>query len=417
MIRQDTFLDKLVAKMERLDTSSLQAQFLNLAREKGWMETVFQSIQEGILVVSGQGELQYANRAAESLLGLDAARMRGKALDKYLPEIDWGRLVRQDEEEWAKLVRSEIEISYPEPRRLSFYAVPIQGRGSASRPRDAREGSASPRDAGEGSASRPRDARPPEPCVLVMLRDVTHEHEEDTTRVESERINAVKYLASGLAHEIGNPLNSLGIHLQLLEREVDRISEKEGREDLKELVRIAREEVARLDLVNKQFLGALRPAAPVFVKGDVAESLKEVLQTLRSEIENRKVEVILKMKRDLPEVYVDGGQMKQVFFNLVKNAFQAMPGGGTLTVEFDADDRNVTVSIRDTGTGIPPEEFRRLFEPYRTTKASGHGLGLMIVQRIVQDHGGQIEVESKRGEGTVFRIVLPLAERRIRMLK
>jgi signal transduction histidine kinase len=249
-----------------------------------------------------------------------------------------------------------------------------------------------------------------------MLRDVTHERELETDLLESERLTAVKQLAAGVAHEIGNPLNSLGIHLQLLERELKNASKAEP-EHLQELVGVARDEVSRLDLIISQFLGALRPAAPVFVKGDVVETLKEALQTLRSEIENRKVEVVLKMKRDLPEVHVDTGQMKQVFFNLIKNAFQAMPGGGKLTVEFDADDRNVTVSIRDTGTGIPEDEFRRLFEPYRTTKASGHGLGLMIVQRIVQDHGGQIEVASKKGKGTVFRIVLPLAERRIRMLK
>ena len=386
MARQDGFLDRLVARMERLDTSSLQTQFLNLAKERGLLETIFQTIQEGVLVVSGDGELQYANRAAESLLGFDASRMRGRSIEKHLPDIDWARLAKREEKEWAKLVRSEVEVSHPERKVLSFYAVPIEEN------------------------------------ILVMLRDVTPEYEAEVSRVESERINAVKYLASGLAHEIGNPLNSLGIHLQLLERELEHVSDAGRREELKELARIASEEVRRLDLVNKQFLGALRPVAPVVAKGDVSEPLKEVLQTLRSEIENRNVEVVLRLKRDLPEVYVDAGQMKQVFFNIIKNAFQAMSGGGggsvpTLTVEFDADDRNVIISIRDTGTGIPEEEFKRMFEPYRTTKAGGHGLGLMIVQRIVQDHGGQIEVASKQGEGTVFRIVLPLADRRIRRLK
>ena len=386
MARQDGFLDRLVARMERLDTSSLQTQFLNLAKERGLLETIFQSIQEGVLVVSGDGELLYANRAAESLLGFDASRMRGRSIEKHLPDIDWARLAKREEKEWAKLVRSEVEVSHPERKVLSFYAVPIEEN------------------------------------ILVMLRDVTPEYEAEVSRVESERINAVKYLASGLAHEIGNPLNSLGIHLQLLERELEHVSDTGRREELKELARIASEEVRRLDLVNKQFLGALRPVAPVVAKGDVSEPLKEVLQTLRSEIENRNVEVVLRLKRDLPEVYVDAGQMKQVFFNIIKNAFQAMSGGGggsvpTLTVEFDADDRNVIISIRDTGTGIPEEEFKRMFEPYRTTKAGGHGLGLMIVQRIVQDHGGQIEVASKQGEGTVFRIVLPLADRRIRRLK
>jgi len=120
-------------------------------------------------------------------------------------------------------------------------------------------------------------------------------------------------------------------------------------------------------------------------------------------------------------VDIDVNLIKQALLNLMINALQAMPEGGELMLKIStqraAQRDECCLEVIDTGTGIPEDEFRRLFEPYRTTKASGHGLGLMIVQRIVQDHGGQIEVASKQGEGTVFRIVLPLADRRIRRLK
>jgi PAS domain S-box-containing protein len=386
MARQAGFLDKLVARLERLDTASLQAQFLNLAKERGLLETIFQSIQEGVLVVTGDGVLQYANHAAETLLGIDASRLRGRSIARFLPDVDWERLARQDEEEWARIASSEVEVSYPTHRILSFYAVPLPGQG------------------GEDV-----------PGVVAMLRDITGDREQEATLVESERLSAVRYLAASVAHEIGNPLNALGIHLQLLDREVRRLPE-ENREAFRELVTVARDEVSRLDLIISQFLGALRPAVPDLVKGDLSDVLQETLRVMKTEIENRCIEVAVAHPQALPEVFIDRGQMKQVFFNIIKNALQAMPDGGRLTVKFEADERHLTVSLRDTGTGIPEESFRRIFEPYRTTKAKGHGLGLMIVQRIVQEHGGQVEVASKPGAGTVFRIVLPLADRRIRLL-
>jgi len=181
-------------------------------------------------------------------------------------------------------------------------------------------------------------------------------------------------------------------------------------------VAVARDEVARLDLILSQFLGALRPAVPDLAKGDLSDVLQETLHVMKTEIENRRIDVAVAHPETLPEVFIDRGQMKQVFFNIIKNALQAMPDGGRLTVKFESDERHLTVALRDTGTGISEESFRRIFEPYRTTKAKGHGLGLMIVQRIVQEHGGQIEVSSKPGAGTVFRIILPLADRRIRLL-
>ena len=390
---RSSFLDKLVGRLERLDAESLQAQFVRMARERGLMETVFQAIQEGVLVMAGNATLLYANSAAEQLLGIDARRFQGRSVAQFFPDVDWDRLTRRDESEWEHLFSSEMEVMQPTHRILSLYAAPIDV----------------PAESGAGAGSPGI-----EPGAIVILRDVTGDRAQAARELESERFNAIRGLASSVAHEIGNPLSSLLYRLRLMHDDLEETHEVTDQtfEDL----RVAQNEVARIDMIIKQFLGAMRPTPPSLAKGSLRQVVEETLEVMRPELEDRRIAVLLSCPDDLPPVYIDANQMKQVFFNILRNALQAMPGGGRLALSLSADERSVCVAIRDTGSGIPEAEFRRIFEAYHTTKQGGNGIGLMIVQRIVRDHGGIVEVASKQGEGTVFRIVLPLADRRIRLL-
>ena len=394
---RSSFLDKLVGRLERLDAESLQAQFVRMARERGLMETVFQAIQEGVLVMAGNATLLYANSAAEQLLGIDARRFQGRSVAQFFPDVDWDRLTRRDESEWEHLFSSEMEVMQPTHRILSLYAAPIDV----------------PSDSGDGSSGTDAPAGI-EPGAIVILRDVTGDRAQAARELESERFNAIRGLASSVAHEIGNPLSSLLYRLRLMHDDLEETHEvtEQTFEDL----RVAQNEVARIDMIIKQFLGAMRHSAPSLAKGSLRQVVEETLEVMRPELEDRRIAVLLSCPDDLPPVYIDANQMKQVFFNILRNALQAMPGGGRLALSLSADERSVCVAIRDSGSGIPEAEFRRIFEAYHTTKQGGNGIGLMIVQRIVRDHGGIVEVASKQGEGTVFRIVLPLAERRIRLL-
>lgn len=383
---KSAFLDKLLERLDRLDPESLQNQFIGLIQERGLLETIFQSIKEGVIVVDGDGKMTYANRAAEELLGFTISESRGRPVSSELREIDWYRVLDVGDSEWSKLISREIEITYPQNRIVNVYAVPLAPEG----------------DGGDGA--------------VIILRDITHERMKEESLLESERIDAVKLLAAGVAHEIGNPLNALHIHLQLLEREIRELPNEQVA-SLKELVEVAGAEIQRLDLTISQFLKAIRPSEPNLEVSNIDQLLEETLLLLKLEIQHRKIDVQIERLDTLPSIKVDPDQMKQVFFNVTKNAFQAMPDGGSLRISLTSSDEFLGVVFLDSGIGIDPEDLGRIFEPYHTTKSEGSGLGLMVVQRIVQDHGGQIEIESKPGEGTRFTILLPLAEKRVRLLR
>lgn len=377
------FLEKLVSRLDRVEPGEIHLIVTRLIQEKGFLEKVFEALQEGLIILDPEGKIMFLNRASCQFFGLDPANSLGEKISSKIRGLEHLSLSSASES-----VSRDIEVFYPEHRLLNFYLAPIDD---------------------------PKNFELPLGQVM-FIRDTTSSRAETQEHIESERLNALTLLAAGVAHEIGNPLNSLDIHLQLIERKIRKLPSS-YRQSLTENMQTARQEIQRLDTILKQFLHAVRPTTPRREPRNLNAILHQTLGLLEPEISSRNITVNLDLSETLPPALIDPDQFQQVFYNLIRNAYQAISGeNGIICIQTRSTDTDFIISISDNGIGISPEHMGSLFEPYRTTKSAGSGLGLLIVRRIIREHGGEIEIHSNPNQGTSILIHLPHTAPSPRML-
>lgn len=366
---------------------------------KNFNESIIQSIGSGLITLDLEKRITSFNLAAEEILGWRADEVIGLDLEEVLPLEEVQRLLPQPEWPEAKdpsLLHREMEITRKDRKRIHIgYTV----------------------------TSR-RDNRNEHVGAIISFRDISQIKQMQAEVLRMDRLASLGVLASGIAHEIRNPLAGIKTVAQTLEEDLE---EGDGKREY--IARIIRQ-VNRMDELLRTLFSYARPQSPVRRPLQLQDIINEVKGLMMQRFERANVRFEEIYAEDLPLVQVDFHQTQQVFINLFLNAIDAMPEGGSLSVQArpapapslrgdrrgkryqEAQRRGqfAEVRVRDTGEGIPRENMQAIFDPFFTTKPQGSGLGLSIVYRIIEEHRGHIHVESEPGKGTTFSLFLPVEE-------
>jgi two-component system sensor histidine kinase PilS (NtrC family) len=363
----------------RQSQEHLDAERKHLSDIRAFHDLIFASVGSGLVAADPQGRVTAFNRAAESITGVSASEALGQPWAAIFgPGVDLTKVQQATADEGALAPRYEFQLRRRDGRELpvgiSFWSL-RSGRGDVA-------------------------------GLIGICQDLSGIKQMERRMRQADRLAAVGRLSANMAHEIRNPLASISGAVEALAKDLPRDPHRDR------LVEIVLRESGRLNELVRDFLEYARPAPMAPLEVDMAQLLDDVLLLL----EHRSLPVNLKIVREygltLP-AHVDPQQIRQAIWNLCLNAVQAMPEeGGEIrvggAVETDDADR-LQLWITDTGLGIADDDLPHIFEPFYSTKPEGSGLGLALVYRVVQDHGGQIEVKSRLGEGTTFTLTLPAA--------
>ncbi len=377
-MKRDT-LDKILNRLEHLSGDDLRRIFMRMASEKGLLQDVFDALRDGLILFDSDGHARFANKSACAMFNCPLKELLSMPFERLVG----GTCSWQDLSGSGVAITRDLQVNYPESRHYNFLMSPVA----------------------DGSE------------YLLLIRDDTESVVQGEADAEAEQFNLITYMAGAVAHEIGNPLNSLGLNLQLMQRKLAK-TDASVQHKLAPLLESALAETHRLDTLLRQFLQSMRPGNMQRESVQLNGVIAHVLQVLEPEIAPRGIEVQQALSKDLPELNADGGQLFQAFYNLIRNAFQSIPGEefGGIYIQTDYNDTDVRVIIGDNGSGISHEVMGNMYEPFRTTKRKGNGLGLLIVRHIIKEHGGTLSIASRVGTGTTVTITLPRADRVVRLL-
>jgi len=379
-------VERALAKLPRLNADQLRGLLRDLADENSTMEAALDSMLDGIVVCGLDHCPTICNKSAERMLRLAGPDPTDRPLWASVEDEDLAAFLRTTLESEETVLDREFGLDYKGATRL--VAVSVSSLVSGGRISGA----------------------------LIHLEDITDKRRKEAQLRRAESLASLTTLAAGVAHEIKNPLGSISIHIQLIKKTLQRCGCIEP-SDIERHLGVVDEEIDRLNKTVVDFLFAVRPMDLELREADAGELLRQMAAFIAPEAERAGVEIKLELADNLPRIQADERYMKQALLNLVKNALAAMPGGGSLILKSEGDQDEVRLMVEDNGAGIPEDDLPKIFEPYFTTKDNGTGLGLTITFKIIKEHGGEISVSSRPGQGSVFSIGLPVPQRERRLIE
>lgn len=390
MGRDATFAGKFLQKIKKVDTDQLEQFLSQLLKEKTFLEAIYDSLTEGVLVAEHGSRIVFVNEAARRLLGLGSVEKFERPLRELLREPAMRALVDEFNELTEPIRQRDIAIQHPKRATYSVTVVPIENDDSLAT------------------------------HSVWIIGDRTEIRRQQAEQARLENMEAMATLTAGVAHEVKNPLNSLNIHAQLISREAEKIEAMTGEESpsrLKRSSQVMLEEIARLTRIVDDFINAVRPVRLTLRREPINHVISSLAELTGPDCSARGIDLILDLDPENPQLLMDSQQISQALLNIVKNAIEAIDKeDGRIKLVTLLRNDHILVEVHDNGCGIPEAEKLKIFEPYHTTKFEGTGLGLMVVYRIIRAHNGAVGLQSQEGEGTVFSVALPLDERPVRLL-
>ncbi|MCC5875411.1 MAG: PAS domain-containing protein [Candidatus Sumerlaeia bacterium] len=391
MGRDTTFAGKFLQKIKKVDTEQLEQFLGQILKEKTFLEAIYDSLTEGVLVAEQGSRIVFVNEAARKLLGLGSNDKFDRPLREVLRDPSLRALVDEFNESTEPIRQREIRVKHPRSATYSLTVVPIENDDALAT------------------------------HSVWIIGDRTEIRRQQAEQARLENMEAMATLTAGVAHEVKNPLNSLNIHAQLLSREAEKLAELGVDETASERMRrssqVMLEEIGRLTRIVDDFINAVRPVRLTLRREPINAIISSLAELTGPDCASRGIELILDLDPENPQLLLDSQQISQALLNILKNAIEAIDkedGFIKLCTRLRSD--HVLVEVHDNGCGIPEADKLKIFEPYHTTKFEGTGLGLMVVFRIIRAHNGAVGIQSREGEGTVFSLALPIDERPIRLL-
>ena len=380
------FIERALNKLDKLDSTQIRTLIHDLASEHEQMQIVLDSMNDAVVVSDNDHNLVMVNKAAERLLPLKPGDLVEHKMWEIIRDEEISAFVEEalqaEDSVWD--VEFTLEHSGGE-RTLLLSLFPLVRSGHVT-----------------GN--------------ILRVEDVTERKSREARLRRAESLASLTTLAAGVAHEIKNPLGSIGIHIQLIQKELAALADDE-KERIQGYIDVVNEEVNRLNKIVVDFLFAVRPMNVELEDEDMNSVLGDLLEFVRYELEESDIELEADLQQDLPKVQLDDKYFKQALMNIVKNALAAMPSGGTLRVKTRCRGDSVELIVEDTGEGMSEDVREKIFEPYFTTRDFGSGIGLTLVYKVVKEHMGEISVRSEEGEGTRFILTFPVPQREQHLLE
>ncbi len=373
------FFRRALKKFDKLSGEQVRDLLSDLTSENELLEIVLNSMTDGIVVTDTNNRLIFHNRRSDRLIPFSPVELDDSVIWEVIEDDDISNFIKKTLLNAEKVSEEEFTIKIGGiTKTLWLDIMPVVREGAI-----------------QGS--------------LLHVSDITERKKRDGRLRRAENLASLTTLAAGVAHEIKNPLGSISIHIQLMQKSLKR--DKQLKEETSgKYLDILNEEVERLNNIIVDFLFAVRPMNPTMKKSDINKVLTDLLEFVKYELEEASVSIECEFQEDLPKLDIDEKYIKQAILNIIKNSVAAMPDGGVMYFKTVKDEDFVHIYVCDTGTGISEENMSKIFEPYFTTKQFGSGLGLTVVYKIIKEHGGDIVLESVENQGTTFTINLPVPQ-------